>query len=72
VAARLIKLLFQLGCVVGVAAVEQASRPGVNGHEIVRSLDDSGACERKHYQGGDKKNEQMQIRLGKLHSLPES
>jgi hypothetical protein len=52
--------------------VEQASRPGVNGHEIVRSLDDSGACERKHYQGGDKKNEQMQIRLGKLHSLPES
>jgi hypothetical protein len=71
-AACLIKLLFELRCVVGVATMEQASRPGVNRHEIVRSPGDSGARERKHYQDGDKKKQQMQIRLGKLHGLPES
>jgi hypothetical protein len=72
VATRLIKRLFELGCVAGIAAMEQASRPRVNRHEIVRSLGDSGARERKHYQGGEKKNQKMQIRLGKLHGLPES
>ena len=54
-AARLKKLLFQLGRVVGVAAMEQASRPGVNRDEIVGRMDDSGARERKQYQGGDTK-----------------
>jgi hypothetical protein len=52
--------------------MEQASRPGVNRYKIVRSPDHSGARKPKHYQGGEKENQQMQIRLGELHGLPES
>jgi hypothetical protein len=71
-AAGVKKLLGQLCGVVGVAAMEQAARPGVNRDEVIRSMDDSGSRKGKHYQRGDGKHQQMQIRLGKLHGLPES
>ena len=58
-ASSLKKLLFQLRRVVWIAAVQQATRPGINRDEVIGRMDDSGSPSRQQHQGGDRKNQQV-------------
>ena len=68
-AAGLKELLFELGGVVGIAAMEQAARTGVDRNEVIGRAKDPGSPEHKQYDRGDTKDQQVQVWLFKAHDL---